>query len=174
MAVVQISKIQIRRDIKDAEPADDLPIKLSAGEMAWCLDTNQLYIGTYAVSDPTNTTNVEILTKQSDIFTIGSYAYGPVNTLDNGRKLRTIQDRLDDRVNAKAFDVRGDVSDDQSPSINRAITRLYKDSLQGSGRVDIRATLEFSPGVYKIEEPIYVYSYTKIVGSGQGRTIFLS
>lgn len=172
MAVVQISKIQIRRDIKDAEPADDLPIKLSAGEMAWCLDTNQLYIGTYAVSDPTNTTNVEILTKQSDIFTIGSYAYGPVNTLDNGRKLRTIQDRLDDRVNAKAFDVRGDVSDDQSPSINRAITRLYKDSLQGSGRVDIRATLEFSPGVYKIEEPIYVYSYTKIVGSGQGRTIF--
>ncbi|NBP57652.1 hypothetical protein EBU71_14180 [bacterium] len=172
MAVVQISKIQIRRDIKDAEPSDDLPVKLSSGEFAWCIDTNQLYIGTYEVSDPQNTRNVEVLTKESDIFSIGSYAYGPVYTLDNSRKTRTIQERLDDRVNAKSFNVRGDQTQDESSHINRAIVRLYKDTLQEQGDVTLRATLEFSPGIYEFLEPIYIYSYTKIVGSGVGRTIF--
>lgn len=172
MAVVQISKIQIRRDIKDAEPEEDLPVTLSAGELAWCIDTNQLYIGTYAISDPTNRSNVEILTKESDIFTIGTYGYGPVNTLENSKHTRTIQERLDDNVNAKAFNVRGDGIDNDSDDINRAIRRLYKETLQGDGFVDKRAVLEFSPGVYKLEDPIYIYSYTKIVGAGPGRTIF--
>jgi hypothetical protein len=172
MAVVQISKIQIRRDIKDAEPEENLPIILSAGELAWCIDTNQLYIGTYAVSDPENRSNVEILTKESNIFSIGSYKYGPVNTLDNSNYTRTIQQRLDDRVNAKSFNVRGDGIDNDSDDINRAIRRLYKETLQDGGFVDRRAVLEFSPGVYKLEDPIYIYSYTKIVGAGPGRTIF--
>jgi hypothetical protein len=172
MAVVQISKIQIRRDNKDAPKAADLPVRLAAGEMAWCLDTKQLYIGTHAISDPSNTENVEILNQYSDIFTIGRYAYGPVNTLPNGKHLRSVQDRLDDRVNAKAFDVRTDIDDDQSPSINRAIERLYKETLQDQGSVEKRATLEFGPGIYNFNNPIYIYSYTKIVGSGVGRTIF--
>ncbi|NBP59084.1 hypothetical protein EBU71_21545, partial [bacterium] len=174
MAVVQISKIQIRRDIKDASVDSDLPVKLAAGEMAWCLDTNQLYIGTYEPNAPEITSNVEILTKVSDIFTIQSYAYGPVNTLANSKHTRTIQSRLDDRVNAKSFNVKGkdDIADGDGEKINRAIVRLYKDSLQGDGRVDIRAILEFSPGIYVFDNPIYVYSYTKIIGAGAGSTIF--
>jgi len=172
MAVVQISKIQIRRDIKDGEPADPLPVQLAAGELAWCLDTNQLYIGTYNTTAPEITSNVEILTKESDIFTIGSYAYGPVNTLPNGKYTRTIQSRLDDRVNANAFNIPTNGLDDCEPVINLAIKRLYKDSLQGDGRADIRSVLEFSAGLFVFENPIYVYSYTKIIGAGAGSTIF--
>jgi len=173
MAVVQISKIQIRRDLKDADPADPLLVTLASGELAWCIDTKQLYIGTHEVGYPELTQNVQILNEFSDIFTIGRYAYGPVNTLPNGKLTRTVQERLDDRVNAKAFDVRGGGgTDDDSLKINLAIQRLYVDSLQNNGRPDLRAVLEFSPGVYKLESPIYIHSYTNIVGAGEGRTIF--
>jgi hypothetical protein len=170
MAVVQISKIQIRRDVKDGYPADPLPVQLAAGELAWCIDTKQLYIGTYQVSDPENTSNVEILSEGSDIFSIGRYSYGPVTTGKN----RSVQERLDDRINVREFGVRGrgESSDPDSLNINQAIIKLYKDSLQGNGRADIRAVLEFSPGIYILEDPIYVYSYTKIIGSGMGSTIF--
>ncbi|NBR61665.1 MAG: hypothetical protein EBT86_08460 [Actinobacteria bacterium] len=172
MAVVQISKIQIRRDMKDANREAPLPITLSSGEMAWCIDTNQLYIGSHAVGSPETKSNVEVLTQFSNIFSLETYTYNPVYTLPNGRHQRSIQDRLDDRLNAKSFYVRGTGIDDDALAINRGIERLYKDSLQGSGRVDIRTTLEFSPGVYKLESPIYIYSYTKIIGAGIGRTIF--
>lgn len=172
MAVVQISKIQIRRDMKDANREEPLPITLSSGEMAWCIDTNQLYIGTHAIGSPETKSNVEILTQFSNIFSLETYSYNPVYTLPNGRHQRSIQDRLDDRVNAKSFLVRGTGIDDDTTAFQRAIDRLYKDSLQGNGRVDIRTILEFSPGVYKLESPIYIHSYTKIVGAGIGRTVF--
>ena len=60
MAVVQISKIQIRRDIKDASADSDLPIKLSDGEFAWCRDTRQLYIGSALVGSPNQLENIEL------------------------------------------------------------------------------------------------------------------
>lgn len=172
MAVVQISKIQIRRDLKDASASADLPVKLAAGELAWCIDTKQLYIGTYAVGAPENQENVEILSEYSDIFSIGRYTYSPVITLAATPHYRTVQERLDDRVNAKAFNVKQNNFDDDTLAVNRAIERLFKNSLQSGGRADIRAILEFSPGVVVINDPIYIYSYTKIVGAGIGRTIF--
>lgn len=171
MAVVQISKIQIRRDIKDASPTSPLPVQLAAGELAWCIDTRQLYIGSYEQSAPENKLNVEILTKYSDIFSIGEYSYKRdiITTGSGGPIYRPVQDRLDDRVNAASFGVLGG-NDSDSEAINRAIEKLYKDSL--NGRKDIRAVLEFSPGQYIIKDPIYLYSYTKIIGAGPGRTVF--
>lgn len=169
MAVVQISKIQIRRDIKDADPADSLPIQLAAGELAWCLDTNQLYIGTYQVSNPEDTRNVEILSEGSDIFNIGQYSYGKVATGVS----RSVQSRLDDRVSSNSFGIPTNGIDDCSQDINFAIEKLYKDTLQGNGRVDLRAVLEFGPGVYILNGPIFIHSFTKIVGSGVGSTVFI-
>ena len=175
MAVVQISKIQIRRGSggQQLEGTDPL-VKLSSGEFAWGIDTQKLYIGSGTTQEGApKEENIEVLTKNSDIFTIGQYAYGPVITGPNSPITRSVQQRLDDRVNAKSFGVKGGFGvDNDSEAINRALIRLYKNSLQGSGRSDIRAVLEFGPGIHRLDDPILVYSYTSIIGAGVGRTIF--
>ena len=48
MAVVQISKIQIRRGQKNQ--GSGLP-QLSSGELGWAIDTQELYVGNGAVSE---------------------------------------------------------------------------------------------------------------------------
>ena len=48
MAVVQISKIQIRRGLKNSNSG--VP-QLSSAELAWALDTQELYVGNGAVAD---------------------------------------------------------------------------------------------------------------------------
>jgi hypothetical protein len=62
MAVVQISRIQLRRGLQQ-----DLP-QLATAEMAWSIDTRQLYIGNGTLSEGAPTTGVtEILTTYSVI-----------------------------------------------------------------------------------------------------------
>jgi len=48
MAVYQISRIQVRRG--QANQGTGIP-QLASGEMAWAVDTQQLYIGNGAVSE---------------------------------------------------------------------------------------------------------------------------
>lgn len=60
MAIVQISRIQIRRGLNQ-----DLPT-LSSAEMAWSVDTRQLYIGNGTLAEGAPTEGVtEILTQYS-------------------------------------------------------------------------------------------------------------
>ena len=67
MAIVQISRIQQRRGLNQ-----DLP-QLASGELAWSVDTRQLYIGNGTVTEGAPTPGVtEILTQYSIIdFTTG-------------------------------------------------------------------------------------------------------
>ena len=68
MAVVQISKIQLRRGRKNS--ATGLP-QLSSGEMGWAIDTQELYIGNGAVSEGApQVGNTKILTEKDDLFEI--------------------------------------------------------------------------------------------------------
>jgi hypothetical protein len=91
-----------------------------------------------------------------------------------------LQQRLDERVNAESFGVipvtNGDISigaqKTRADAIQNAINKLYLDSLNGEGNPKIRAVLEFGPGVFLFNEPIYIHSYANIVGAGQDRTIF--
>ena len=46
MAIVQISRIQVRRGLNENLP------QLAAGEMGWSTDTQQLYIGNGVTSAP--------------------------------------------------------------------------------------------------------------------------
>ena len=186
MAVVQISRIQIRRGKKDGPKQDDpetgwTGVKLASAEMAWCVDSQQLYIGNGETSEGApRVGNTEILTRKSNLFDIANtYGYGRVHT----DVRRTLQQRLDERVNAESFGVVPVISGDSSTStiiqetnrtnaIQQAINRLYLDSVQGDGRPDIRAILEFGPGIYEFNSPIYIHSFTHIVGAGPKRTIF--
>ncbi len=63
MAVVQISKIQLRRGLQENLP------QLASAELAWSVDARKLYIGNGTLAEGAPTTGVtEILTAQS-IFT---------------------------------------------------------------------------------------------------------
>ena len=60
MAVVQISKIQLRRGKKST--GTGLP-QLSSGEMGWAIDSQELYIGNGSVSEGSPAVgNTKILT----------------------------------------------------------------------------------------------------------------
>jgi hypothetical protein len=61
MAVIQISKIQVRRGLNENLPA------LDSGELGWSVDTRQLYIGNGTIAEGAPTPGVtEILTTYSN------------------------------------------------------------------------------------------------------------
>ena len=73
MAVVQISKIQIRRGRKNT--GSGLP-QLSSGELGWAIDSQELYIGNGAVAEGAPTVgNTKILTQEDDLFEIAFNHY---------------------------------------------------------------------------------------------------
>jgi hypothetical protein len=185
MAVVQISRIQLRRGRKDGPreaawngiPGQDNGVRLANAEMAWCIDTQQLYIGNGETSEGApRIGNTEILTERSNLLDVANYNYKRVSTLVS----RPLQKRLDERVDAESFGVRpvtdGDVTITsqtiRTQSIQNAIDTLYFNSLQNQGLPSTRAILNFGPGIFLFNSPIYIHSYTHIAGSGQGRTIF--
>ena len=65
MPVVQISKIQLRRGQKNSQSG--IP-QLSSAEMAWAVDTQELFIGNGAVSEGSPYVgNTKIITEHDNI-----------------------------------------------------------------------------------------------------------
>jgi hypothetical protein len=166
MAVVQISRIQVRRGKENTETG--IP-QLASGEIAWAIDTQQLYIGNGSISEGAPAIgNTRLLTSadlvgERNILNIADYVYKK----DPNLPPRTVQDRLDERVNFSSFnDTRPSKNKTMAANIQSAIDFLYKDTLEK------RATLEFGPGIYQFSTPIRIHSFTHIVGAGRGRTIF--
>jgi hypothetical protein len=177
MAVVQISRIQVRRGQKNT--GTGLP-QLASGELAWAVDTQELFIGNGSVAEGAPFVgNSKILTANDNIlelFEQYQYKRGDA-TIQTGADsnypvLRSVQDRLDERVSASEFGVTGgDGAEDDTAAIQRAVDQLYLNPAT-VGLYQGRYTLEFGPGTFTFSETIYVPSYTSIVGSGQGRTVF--
>ena len=73
MAVVQISRIQVRRGKKGQT---NLP-QLASGELGWAVDSQELYIGNGSVSEGApQVGNTKILTTADNIFDIADqYEY---------------------------------------------------------------------------------------------------
>lgn len=174
MAVVQISRIQIRRGQKNS--GTGLP-QLASGELAWAIDTQELYIGNGAVGEGAPAVgNTKILTASDNILDIAAlYSYRPdIGTIQTGPDVnypieRSLQQRLDERVSSAAFGIeQNDL--DQSAAIQRALDSLYINT-QTQGAAD-RVVIEFLPGVYNFNTTIFVPSYVTIQGSGRQKTIF--
>jgi hypothetical protein len=74
MAVLQISRIQLRRGKKNE--ASGLP-QLASGEMAWAIDSQELYIGNGAVSEGAPAVgNTRLLTENDNILDLAEqYQY---------------------------------------------------------------------------------------------------
>jgi hypothetical protein len=168
MAVLQISRIQLRRGKKYES---GLP-QLASGEMAWAVDSQELYIGNGAVSEGSPAVgNTRILTENENILDLAEQYQYKVNdptiqtAVDaNFPIIRTLQDRLDDIVTSNNYGIL-DNNTDQTANIQNAITNLFVTAQS-------RVVLQFQPGVFRITSTINIPSYVTIEGAGLGKTIF--
>ncbi len=175
MAVVSISRIQIRRGRKNQ--GSGLP-QLASGEFGWATDAQELWIGNGAVSEGSPYVgNTQILTQHDDLFQYAkTYSYKSLsNNYQTGASVntpiqRTLQDRLDDRVSIRSFGANGDGTD-QTAAIQRAVDQLY---LNAATKLTApsRVVLYFEAGNYNISSTIKLPPFTTIRGAGIDKTIF--
>ena len=174
MAVVSISRIQIRRGRKNQ--GSGLP-QLASGEFGWAVDSQELFIGNGAVSEGAPYVgNTKVLTEHDDIlqFSKGyeyrsNDAFIQTGTSSSSPIVRTILERLDDRVSVRSFGATGNGTN-QATEIQRAIYQLYLNAVT-VGTTQSRVVLYLEPGEYVINTTIYLPPYTTIKGSGIDKTI---
>lgn len=172
MAVVQISRIQIRRGQKNQN--EGLP-QLASGELAWAIDTQELFIGNGSLSEGAPFVgNSKVLTQSDDLFALANTYIYRQGTLQTGLNAaspisRSLQDRLDDTVSIRSFGATGTNEQDATPHIQLAINAFYMNAQTANEQG--RMTIIFEPGVYKINNTIYLPPHTKIVGAGPERSI---
>lgn len=173
MAVVQISKIQVRRGKKNS--GSGLP-QLSSGEFGWAVDAQELYIGNGSVSEGAPAVgNTQILTGESNLFDIADqYSYkssvGYIATNTTGNTTRTLQSKLDDFASAADFGMTGDSTQDVTALLQNAIDQLYINT-SSVGTESSRVTLYFPAGVYTVTGTIYIPPYASLVGEGADKTV---
>jgi hypothetical protein len=175
MAVVQISRIQQRRGKKNSQTG--FP-QLASGEMGWAIDTQELYIGNGAVSEGSPAVgNTKVITEHDDILALvdlyqyktdTSYIQTGLTTTIPVR--RSLQERLDDIVDAKSFGVKGDGVTDDTVALQRAIDQLFLNT-SSKANASSRVILYLDPGVYKISNELRIPPYAHIVGAGIDSTI---
>jgi len=174
VAVVQISRIQIRRGQKNT--GTGLP-QLASGELGWAIDSQELYIGNGAVSEGAPAVgNTNILTEHSNLFEFAdSYTYesdsGVIQTGASSSSPieRSLQDRLDDIVSVKAFGCNGDGTD-CTTELQRAIDQLFINPAT-KGSTSSRVILHFEPGTYAVNGTIYVPPYATLRGAGSDKVV---
>jgi hypothetical protein len=186
MAVFQISRIQIRRG--RATSGTGIP-QLASGEMAWAVDTQELYIGSGSVSEGapgvgnTRVLTLNDITLTGNILSIGTYGWRYTDpSVSTGISaglptVRTIQQKLDDFVTSADFGMVGDDATDNTVSFQNAIDQLFLNSArpafnQTSSGTSSRYTLMILPGIYRMTGTIYIPAYAKIQGAGLDKTVF--
>jgi hypothetical protein len=172
MAIVQISRITNRKGL-----IENLP-QLAGAELGWAVDTRQLFIGNGTLEEGAPVIgNTEILTEFSDITTLSNYTYkdsavgytaqtGPTSS---DPAVRTVQAKLDDFADVRDFGAVGDGSADDTEAISRALYQLY--CVQSNSQ--IRRSLYFPAGTYRITESLIIPTFAKLVGEGADCTTIL-
>ena len=173
MAVVQISRIQLRRGKKLS--GEGLP-QLASGELAWAIDAQELWIGNGAVGEGAPSVgNTRLLTEVDNLLDFGTYIYKDGDSIvqtgldTNYPIVRTLQSRLDEMVSAASYGIFSDTINQQT-LIQHAIDNLFLEN--ATTGVKSRVTLVFGPGEYTFNSTIYLPSYVTILGAGIQKTKF--
>jgi hypothetical protein len=182
MAVVEISRIQVRRG---QENQTGIPV-LAGGEFGWAEDTEHLYIGLRRDEGGSRDANVRILTENDlrNIFqssslsvlnTATTYTYRDDTYITTGTIFgtevqRTVQEKLDGFVSVLDFGAKGNGVDDDTGPIQLAINNLFR-KINPIGLTNTEKVLYFPRGVYKISSTIFIPKYTSILGEGIGKTV---
>lgn len=167
MAVVQISKIQVRRGRKNGEAG--VP-QLSSGEMAWAVDTQELFIGNGSVAEGApEVGNSKILTEHDNLLElIQSYRFARSDSSITKSKFRTLQAKLDDRVNVKDFGAVGDGIVDDTQAFQDALDELFRNDNE-----EFRKQLFVPTGHYLIANTLNIPSFSLLTGESQVGCVLL-
>lgn len=194
MAVYQISRIQLRRG--KASTGTGLP-QLASGELAWAIDTQELYIGNGAVSEGAPAVgNTKVLTQNdlapgSNLMNLVQRIYQrngvtTTSTNSNGYTPRSLQDLLDAGVSVADFGAVGDgmlvdsndplsgyEGTDNTAAIQLALNQLYLNTTPASNNdgASIRVTLSLPAGIFITTKTLYVPSFVTIVGAGPNKSV---
>ena len=171
MAIVQISRITNRKGLQT-----DLP-QLAGAELGWSIDERRLFIGNGTLEEGAPVVgNTEILTEFSDILAFQTtYTYkgeAAGYTVQTGPTPGTpvsqsLQSWMDQWASVKDFGATGDGVTDDTEAINRALYQLYCREVNPQ----IRRTLFFPAGVYKINQSIIIPPYATLYGEGQNNSV---
>jgi hypothetical protein len=171
VAIVQISQITNRKGL-----ASNLP-QLAGAELGWSTDTRQLWIGNGTLEDGAPVIgNTEILTEFSDILNFTTtYTYkgqAAGYTVQTGPTpgtpvTQSLQSWLDQYASVKDFGAVGDGTTDDTDAINRALSQIYCQEINPQ----IRRSLFFPAGVYRVTGSINIPTYATLYGEGSDNSI---
>lgn len=125
MAVIQISKIQVRRGQKLS--GIGVP-QLSSAEFAWAVDSQELFIGNGSVAEGAPYVgNTKILTEHDNILELASsYTFDGEDPTISLSVPRSLQSKLDEYVSVIDFGAIGDGSSDNIEFFQNAVDQLFK------------------------------------------------
>lgn len=166
MAIVQISRITNRKGLQANLP------QLAGAELGWSIDERRLFIGNGTLAEGAPIVgNTEILTEFSDILEFqttytykgeaAGYTVQTGNTPDDP-VTQSLQSWLDQFATVKDFGAVGDGVADDTEAINRALFQLYCREVNPQ----IRRSLFFPAGVYRVTESILIPPYATLWGEG--------
>ena len=165
MAITTFARIQHRRGIKT-----DLPPALFEGELGWCIDTRELFIGN---GEPFGG-NTQILTAYSPNNDLITNFWRTKDLAMVSSVARPLGAKLNDFATVKDFGATGDGATDDAPAINAAIQELFT-SLGNLAVIDQarQITIYVPAGTYAIKSPILLYPYVNLIGDGADNTVIL-
>jgi len=171
VAIVQISQITNRKGLQI-----DLP-QLAGAELGWSIDERRLFIGNGTLEEGAPIIgNTEILTEFSDIlafqtnYTYQGQAAGYVvqtGPTPSTPITQSLQSWLDQFATVKDFGAVGDGVTDDTDAINRALYQLFCREVNPQ----IRRSLFFPAGVYRVTESILIPPYATLWGEGADNSV---
>lgn len=178
MAVIQISKIQVRRG---QENQTGIP-QLEPGEFGWAEDTEHLYIGKRISEGASSDENTRILTENDlNYFRLlavnntstAASTYEYRNGIITGTTVISIQDKLDS-LNPSLTDfievpLPANTYLPVDDYLRDAIRNIFNND-DPTVRNDRRRVLELPAGLFSLENRVELPPYTKLRGAGQGLT----
>jgi len=167
VAVVQISKIQIRRGKKNSDTG--VP-QLSSAELAWAVDTQELYIGNGSVEEGAPAVgNTKVITENDNILELASsYQFKSNDTSITLSTKRPLLDKIDEiEVSVLDFGAVGDGSTDNTTFFKNALDQLFKNV-----DPDFKKVLVVPNGTYLFVNNLSIPSDAIIRGETRDGAIF--
>lgn len=171
MAIVQISQITQRKGLQENLP------QLAGAEFGWSIDQRRLFIGNGTLQEGAPVIgNTEILTEFSDIlefqttYTYKGLAAGYVaqtGPTASNPVTQSLQSWLDQFASVKDFGATGDGITDDTEAINRALYQLFCREVNPQ----IRRSLFFPAGVYRVTSSILIPPYATLWGEGADNSV---
>lgn len=164
MAVVQISKIQIRRGLKSI----GVP-QLSSAELAWAVDTQELFIGNGSVAEGAPYVgNTKVLTENDNIIELASsYEFASTDPAIINTVSRPLGEKIDEiEVSVADFGAVGDGSTDNVEAFENAFEQLFRNT-----DTDYRKVLKVPNGTYLFLSSLEIPSNAIIRGETRNNTV---